>query len=527
MKKLLTILLTIIALQANAQFKYNDGKATANMDTLGMRNDTLFLRNRVTGEISYMIVENGETFTTREKVAVQINDSNQNKLNRIDTINLVSTKSDDAELNAKISALSDIQVVQKYYLDATPSDIGIYSKLIAEPLIFTGVDSTVNLDNNEVLIASFITNSGKPNVDTISAGQWLVRFLGQFSSNTGDNYFHIDLYKRNLVGTETFLFRISTNDIAVATIEEYTLQEIEMAIQINTDDRLVVKIYAQTTGGAKTATLHYSNSKYFAYVQPPLTFSIPESDPVYSTDSSYIKANIRRLLIKTDTCKLNVNASMSNIISNYYTNATLYAFCNTDDVAYEWSGPGSYSQFDKTVSASLAGLYRVIVTKSGCDADTAEIYVPGIFANGGTHWDVDTLVTDTVNNIATKYDLTQVSGSGITLPDSFSISRRGVAFDSIIGIKLDRSETWYFNDTIRDTLRIHVDTSQIGGAANITFVADSTYTPTIDILSRDATPIPIEQDPNSDPYDNTQGHRNEFFIYRNGDRIWWSWTNKD
>jgi hypothetical protein len=181
MKKLLTILLTIIALQANAQFKYNDGKATANMDTLGTRNDTLFLRNRVTGEISYMIVENGETFTTREKVAVQINDSNQNKLNRIDTINLISTKSDDAELNAKISALSDIQVVQKYYLDATPSDIGTYSKLIAEPLIFTGVDSTVNLDNNEVLIASFITNSGKPNVDTISAGQWLVRFLGQFN----------------------------------------------------------------------------------------------------------------------------------------------------------------------------------------------------------------------------------------------------------------------------------------------------------------------------------------------------------
>lgn len=121
-----------------------------------------------------------------------------------------------------------------------------------------------------------------------------------------------------------------------------------------------------------------------------------------------------------------------------------------------------------------------------------------------------------------------IGSGGIVLPDSFSISRRGVDFDSIVGLKLDRSESWYYNDTIRDTLRIHVDTSQIGGSASITFVVDSTYIPTIDVQSRDAIPIPIEQDPGSDDYDNTVvGYRTELFIWRNGDRIWYSWRRKD
>ncbi len=123
--------------------------------------------------------------------------------------------------------------------------------------------------------------------------------------------------------------------------------------------------------------------------------------------------------------------------------------------------------------------------------------------------------------------VTEHSTSGITLQDSFGISRRGVEFDSIVGLKLDRSETWYLTDTIRDTLVIHIDTSCIGGSANITFVVDSAYAPTVDTLSRDVTPITITQDVNSDDYDATKTHQNEFFIYRNGDRIYWYWKNKN
>lgn len=135
------------------------------------------------------------------------------------------------------------------------------------------------------------------------------------------------------------------------------------------------------------------------------------------------------------------------------------------------------------------------------------------------YFDTHSANPDTVNKIATKYDL--------VITDSFHISRRGVTFDSIVGIKLDRSETWYFNDTIRDTLVIHVDTSVIGGSANITFYVDSTYIPTVNILSRDLAPVTITQDANSDDYDGTKTHRNELFIYRNGDRIYWLWKNRN
>jgi hypothetical protein len=77
MKRILLLFL-FIPFISQAQFKYNDHKAIANMDTLGIWNGVLPIIDRTNGHIMQMTVTHGEHITTQERVASQIHDSVQN-----------------------------------------------------------------------------------------------------------------------------------------------------------------------------------------------------------------------------------------------------------------------------------------------------------------------------------------------------------------------------------------------------------------------------------------------------------------
>jgi len=101
------------------------------------------------------------------------------------------------------------------------------------------------------------------------------------------------------------------------------------------------------------------------------------------------------------------------------------------------------------------------------------------------------------------------------------------AFVPATGFQLDRSETWYNNYTISAPLNIIVPSGTvIGGSGDCTFVADGTNAPTFATTSSDDTPVTITIDADSATYDNVTGHKNELFIYRNADQIWYSWKNR-
>jgi len=176
---------------------------------------------------------------------------------------------DLTELDHRIDNLESVTSSLILYLDNSASDISGYEQLLRTPTTTTLVEETIAINNNTVIFDSYATIAGFPGSTTIPAGIWTMHGHFQFSAVTGDNYIHWDVYKRTSGGTETLLFRMSSADIAVTTEQEILLQEVQSAVVLAIGDRLVVKLYAQTTGAAKNATFRYSSDAKFAFIQPP------------------------------------------------------------------------------------------------------------------------------------------------------------------------------------------------------------------------------------------------------------------
>jgi hypothetical protein len=174
-------------------------------------------------------------------------------------------------LQTEINQLSQIQTATIFYIEHLPANVGTYERMTTSQLTTSGyTESTTGLNNNTVLIDEFITDSDIPSVTSIPSGLWTFHSHAQWSSVTGLNFLHWDTYKYSTGGTLTFLFRTSTPDIGVTTLQEYQISQIYSGTTMNATDRLVLRILAQTTGGAKTATLHYAGTDVFGFIQPPL-----------------------------------------------------------------------------------------------------------------------------------------------------------------------------------------------------------------------------------------------------------------
>lgn len=153
MKKLLFLLL-FIPLIGQAQFKFNSGKSTANMDTLGTRNDTLFIIDRTTGNIMYLKAEPGETVTTRENVADQIHDS---------LLNVTTVESDPVW----ISDSSDYAKKQLVNDSIAALDLRKQSTLVSGTNIKT-INSTSLLGSGNITITGGGSMTSQQIIDSIS-----------------------------------------------------------------------------------------------------------------------------------------------------------------------------------------------------------------------------------------------------------------------------------------------------------------------------------------------------------------------
>lgn len=154
-------------------------------------------------------------------------------------------------------------------------------------------------------------------------------------------------------------------------------------------------------------------------------------------------------------CKLNVNTSISNQLSNLYSTANIYSFCNTDAVTYAWTGPSIVGSITtKNIIINEPGLYRAIASKVGCSSDTSEIYVNtiqwtetsmGIKYDGGSGDSICIDNTGAIRNYVGGVLVYELKSNGSIWPKSI---KADAIVDTFIRITfLDELEKGYFIKT--------------------------------------------------------------------------------
>jgi hypothetical protein len=122
--------------------------------------------------------------------------------------------------------------------------------------------ASASASTTPTLLQEFITRAGFPNITKIRAGQLLCHYEVQKSAGSNNYYTYFELYKRNLVGTETLLLTSdNSSQSALNTVIQTTVTALNASdITLLTTDRLVVKIYAVMVSSTATITLRYDDN---------------------------------------------------------------------------------------------------------------------------------------------------------------------------------------------------------------------------------------------------------------------------
>jgi hypothetical protein len=150
-----------------------------------------------------------------------------------------------------------------WYFRQTNSDISGYESLQPDtPDADPQDDMTAVVVNTsgQVIIEEFATDSGDPDLTEIPAGEYEFRFWAYVSDASGSTNLVFKVYKRNTGGTETLLFEIDSPEINATSSNYYTALSIAVSpLDIDATDRIVVKVYAETTH-TSNVTAHFLHS---------------------------------------------------------------------------------------------------------------------------------------------------------------------------------------------------------------------------------------------------------------------------
>lgn len=138
----------------------------------------------------------------------------------------------------------------------TVSDILGYYTMESTPLV-DGLQSitTAGVVNNQIL-ATFATPVGFPNLSFIPSGVSKLLVQAKKTAGTRNVALYAEFYKRTAGGVETLLATTSTSIILTGVSGEYLADAvIPSIINLNTTDRLVVKVRAIVTGTGSVPTV--------------------------------------------------------------------------------------------------------------------------------------------------------------------------------------------------------------------------------------------------------------------------------
>jgi len=154
------------------------------------------------------------------------------------------------------------------YPTSTPSDISPYYYFEKAPDIVAEVNIPVTCNNNKVLISEYISDPSIA-LSKLDAGVWIA-YMWSYASIAGDSQITTDIYKRSSVGTETFLFGIVSANLGT-TLQQFITSTVQPEYIFNVGDRLIFKIYGQTTNIIDTV-IHGvgGGNQHFSYMASPL-----------------------------------------------------------------------------------------------------------------------------------------------------------------------------------------------------------------------------------------------------------------
>jgi len=172
--------------------------------------------------------------------------------------------------------------VQLYFHDVADADIANYQKLRrtvpvnAEETctaILKSTDGEVEINDATGDAFEWITSEGAPGIQTIPAGEWNCHIYAKVDNDSSDSTLKFYVYKRTLAGAETALFNFTSGSINNTTVELlHVVYTHNAAISILDTDRLVVKVFAQTTRPADvTFTFYYDGAANASHVHTPIT----------------------------------------------------------------------------------------------------------------------------------------------------------------------------------------------------------------------------------------------------------------
>lgn len=159
------------------------------------------------------------------------------------------------------------------YLDDTPSGTTgttAYNTLLTIPVGTPEVPDSVALNNSTSLIEGYL--SSNLNRTQLDAGIWEFNSYAFISAAGRTCQLFADVYKRNIAGTETYLFS-GTQNVTATTATLVSTVVVAPAYVCSTTDKLVVKYFGRRTGTAVTLTLLHNGSTNYTHLHTPIALA--------------------------------------------------------------------------------------------------------------------------------------------------------------------------------------------------------------------------------------------------------------
>jgi hypothetical protein len=158
-----------------------------------------------------------------------------------------------------------------YFLSTTSGGIAGYETISKTPDTAAEVDETVVVNNNTVLLHSYISDSaiGKTTVDP---GIWEFNYFTYV--DTLHAHVFTEVYTRTSSGVETFLFSAESLYINWTSVQLVAATTVQPEFSCNATDKLVIKVYGTTTE-TSNVTLHilHSGTQNYSHFHTPLVLS--------------------------------------------------------------------------------------------------------------------------------------------------------------------------------------------------------------------------------------------------------------
>jgi hypothetical protein len=148
------------------------------------------------------------------------------------------------------------------------SDVSTYYYLSRIPDSGAEVEFSAIANNNQVPIRQSVSPSSM-DVSTLDAGIWVFHSWGHASA-VGHSQLVYKIYSRTTGGTETLLFSVTSNDLGmlIGPVDTSTTQQ---SFALGATDRLVIKVYAQTSNTSDTTVYYYvGGTEHYSFVSTPL-----------------------------------------------------------------------------------------------------------------------------------------------------------------------------------------------------------------------------------------------------------------